>query len=134
MNFAEAVHALKETKKIRRKSWKKLSHMEYGHDEDGDKRIIFYTLEAIPFNYDWRILLSEDWVIVGENEDEIIDFPTAFQALLHKKNIRLKAWDKSDYIELSSDQTFLFKRTMLYSLYTPTMEDFKATDWEIFDE
>jgi len=137
MDFSEATILLKEGKSIRRKSWPEFVHLKIIGMEDDKMNpvdvIQGYRQEAVPFNYDTSIILSNDWVVIGNDENELIEFPAAVEMLKYRRKIRLKEWPIHTFLELHPNGKELFMRKMCEYDYTPSFECFAATDWETME-
>lgn len=131
MNFSEATKALKEGKKIRRKSWDRFTNIAKEENE-GQDEIFAYAQMAVPYFYDNNIILSDDWEVV-DAQGATIDFPDAVEMLKKRFKVRLKHWPKHQYIELSENGRELVLRKMSQHVFQPDFECFSAIDWEIFE-
>lgn len=70
MNFSDALKALKDGKKIRRKKWSAESFIFLDKFLDKDEIELYYCydldgIKIIPTEIDAEGLLAEDWEIVG---------------------------------------------------------------------
>lgn len=134
MNFSEATKLLKEGHGIRRKSWPDCSYVKievFITTESEEVPVIkHYRQEIVPFVYDNSIILSDDWVVVGE-EDNIIDFPSAMEKLRYRYKVKPKEWDKNTYIALDQGLHELNQYRMCEHRYHISFEDFSANDWEV---
>jgi len=125
MNFKNAEKLLREGKKIRRKNWQASLYLQI----DALGNIKGFREEAISFNYDLTIINSHDWVIIGE-DDNIISFAEALDALLHGKLVKLKEWPIDCFLEKTSNGKEVFMRRTCEYDFIPTFECFLSTDWE----
>lgn len=138
MNFMEATLALKDGFAIRRKAWRDLTHLKVevkiyntGLEESF---IQVYRQEIVPFDYDTSIVFSNDWIVIGTNENELIEFAVAVEMLKHKRKVKLKEWPRSTFLELSPDGNDIYMRRMCEFNYVPCFEDFADNDWEILED
>lgn len=129
MDFKEASDALKEDKKIRRKSWDKSFYLMM----DLTDNIKCYREEAVPFVYTVDIINSHDWVIVGEGDDNI-SFPNIIKPLMEGKKVKLKEWPYDCFLEATQNGKELFMRRICEVNFTPTFECFTNNDWEVINE
>lgn len=127
MDFKEATEQLKQQNKVRRKAWESTIYLLMNEVHE----VKCYRLEAVPFNYDVNIIMSNDWVIVGEEEGEQYCFPDVVQNLLFNKKIKLKEWPEQCYLEATPNGKEVFMRRICEYPFTPTFECFTSTDWEV---
>jgi hypothetical protein len=121
MNFEKAFEELTNGKRIRRKKWEPLMHLNIH-----DKEVKTYRGEATRLFDDPSILLSKDWYVLGDTKR--MKFIDALAELKQKKHITRDELN-GGYIFVDGSQLALCK-AVEYN-FMPTFEDMCGNDWEI---
>jgi hypothetical protein len=137
MDFKEAVSALKEGKKLRRKAWLPLD--EYieliKNNETKESNIFLFYPEHKTFSYSSDIILSNDWQVVGEDEFQLLEFAEAMNRFI-KENVKIrhKGWKPKTWLEKSKDENNIYIRSMQSEIYHFDFPKMKICDWELMGE
>jgi len=138
MNFKEALEALHRYEKVRRPIWPDMIHLELdtktSFEENNtvlvEEEIKAYRQECVLFQYNNGIFLSNDWIIEGDEENQV-SFADAILALQARKKARLSTWDNNTYIQTDNLGRNIYMRTMTEYPFVPLYTDLIATDWEV---
>lgn len=115
MKFWEAMKALEEGKKVRKKRWEKDAFLPTRRNLDGSEWIILATIG-----------LNEDWELYEEPE-QTYSFMEVVKGLKEGKEFRRKSWPNKEYsIKLFVPGIMNSKTASACYLYP---EDFEASDW-----
>ena len=129
MNFKDAMELLKSGSKVTRQAWL--------NQKDGDiffklsdNKVRAYRPSFQAFTYDEEIILSDGWLIDGqEGEHTFSDIIPFVQSGLRA---RLKSWNGS-FIFLDKAANFLVLSSNGEFLFTPDFNSFIATDWVVLE-
>lgn len=129
MIFKIAVDALNCGSNIRRAAWQEgLFLTRFG------ETILCFLHESNTFNYELNIIDSNDWIIVGDAEENLISFVDALEFLRLGKRVKLVDWPKGTFLELEKDRKSIFMKQNSLFPFIPTAECLLALDWEIADD
>lgn len=127
MIFKEAIEHIHKGGKVRRKSWPPTFHLACTYTPELPPLVRAFRQDTIVFSYDLSIILSDDWIIIGE-DDKHVKFEDAIEALKIKKCVRLSTWDKNEYLLIDNNE--LVMKKFIEHPYVPTFSCFTADDWE----
>lgn len=128
MDFKEIWPELIAGKKVRRQEWNEGLFIQFINEE-----IQSYLHYGEPFAYDNSILLSDDWVVIGENENVLYRFHSACEQLALGKAIKLKSWPDTCYLVLDKETNMIFRFKNEKSNFLPTFPCMIAMDWEVIE-
>ncbi len=123
MDFKEAVEKLEEGKKIRRREWK-----------DESLHIFMdkcYREEYFPFNYTVDIMISQGWIIIGE--EDTFCFSDIIKPLMEGNKVKLEEWPNDCFLEVYKGTKELFMRKISEVDFIPTFECFTSDDWMVME-
>jgi len=121
MNFTEAMEKLKAGKKVSRETWR---NSIYFLMKDKEVKCFYPTL--MNYVYDENIMISNDWMIVGDKEK--YKFCDIILRLQQCAKARLSHW-KDEYIYLDIESKQLILHAMEPRSFVPDFESFIAEDW-----
>jgi len=126
MNFCEAMDLLKSGVPVTRDSWKGSLYFFY---QDGN--VTSFQPRLREYTYDEGIMVSNGWIIEGDNTTEY-NFCEIIPFLQKDKKAAMKDWDRS-FIFLDKNTGRLVIHMMEAFPFIPSFEAFSATDWIIDD-
>jgi len=130
MNFEKAYNEMLKGKKIRRKSWEKLSHIKYfPSTKDQDGTIRTYSSKIDNFHCDASILISKQWSVINGDGKELT-FLEALEELKNKKEITNKLW-ANQFLFLDGDHFACC--SAVESGWMPSYKCLMANDWEVMN-
>lgn len=124
MHIKDALLRLKEGKKIRHSSWGK---EEYICMNDKTNDITFYHLQAISFNMEPSILISNEWETLDGNRKNM-DFMDALFVLSQGGKIR-SDYIEGEFIEMDLLTKNIFVKKVIESEFIIDHQSLFSTEW-----
>lgn len=140
MKLKDAIKELRAGHRIKRIEWKDAAFLtsipaQTDIDINIPERIVLVQKIKDLFRYDNSLLLSDEWIVVGEDQEVFLTFGDAVEELKKFKKLKLIDWDKFIFIQLDENppHEIIFNNLRTIEDYALSHLDIFAEDWVILE-